>query len=500
MTDKARFGLPLLLVSVFVFSVFCDEPVTPTATSKSYDLEVPGKSPIRIYEAAPLWGTTAHPTTTEILDQQKSQYRNFLDSTTLKTRTNLHNPNNEDNTDEEAVTEFSALQLEEFLKKYTEKLVKPHESEKLETHAEEPRRRFSGVYSSDKRWDLISSQKHNHPYDDRKGWVSLEPVPWSVSKISKWQSKYKPQESDRPWYGNEPSNFNPYKYKPPRPNANYYSDSSDDDDFFKRKPSFGTSNFHAQKLQVQTNLEEPTNYFNQQRPPYFNEEEDEDSGGIITDGLPANFPESGNELPYRRQGSQDSHPTTHPTNGDGEWVLLSTTKGYKYPKPKSRQRSLTVDGDSIGVHRSVRLTVLPPLKNSKVNMTTSHGGLLQVESTFQTVEEAQKQYFKKQKLKNRLRATTKRPHRVLKPAQQPQQEPAEEDEEDSQEPSPLAGTTVTTRNNAPDTSAVLAAVGAGMIPATMAMLLPMAMGGRRKRNVNVTNNPSTVEITLPRSL
>lgn len=497
MTGLPCFGLPLLVVSVFVFSASCDEPVTQSATSKSYDLEVPGKSPIRIYEAEPLWGTTAHPTITEKQDQQKSQYRNF-DSTTLKTRTNLNNPNNDQNSDEEAVTEFSALQLEEFLNKYSEKLVtKPHESEKFGTHPEEPRRRFSGVYSSDKRWDLISSQKHNHPFDDRKGWVSLEPVPWSVSKISKWQSKYKPQENDRPWYGNEPSNFNPYKYKPPRPTASYYSNDNDDDDFFKRKPSFGTSSFHAQKLQVQTNLEEPGNYFNNQRPQYVNQEEEaEESGGIITDGLPANFPESGNELPYRRQGAaQDSHPTTHPTNGDGEWVLLSTTKGYKYPKPKSRQRSLTVDGDSIGVHRSVRLTVLPPLKNSKVNMTTSHGGLLQVESTFQTVEEAQKQYFKKQKLKNRPRTTTKRPHRVL----QPQQQPAEEDE-DSQEPSPLAGTTVTTRNNAPDTSAVLAAVGAGMIPATMAMLLPMAMGGRRKRNVNVTNNPSTVEITLPRSL
>lgn len=29
-------------------------------------------------------------------------------------------------------------------------------------------------------------------------WVSLDPIPWSVSKISKWQSKFKPS-TERPW-------------------------------------------------------------------------------------------------------------------------------------------------------------------------------------------------------------------------------------------------------------------------------------------------------------
>ena len=60
-----------------------------------------------------------------------------------------------------------------------------------------------------------------------------------------------------------------------------------------------------------------------------------------------------------------------------------------------------------------------------------------------------------------------------------------------------------------DSSAVLAAVGAGMVPATVAMLMPMIAGRRKKRDLfatagrarNVTQFPDLdYEATLPRSL
>lgn len=55
-----------------------------------------------------------------------------------------------------------------------------------------------------------------------------------------------------------------------------------------------------------------------------------------------------------------------------------------------------------------------------------------------------------------------------------------------------------------DPSTIIAAVGAGLIPATMAMLVPMAMGGkRRKRELRfVTRRPldRTVEMQLQASL
>lgn len=87
-------------------------------------------------------------------------------------------------------------------------------------------------------WQLVQSQTHNHPYDDHKGWVTLEPIPWSASQIQKWepnpnsrpqipswdykpehyqhssQHEYKPPHfsTERPW--NKPT----YEYKPHRPN------------------------------------------------------------------------------------------------------------------------------------------------------------------------------------------------------------------------------------------------------------------------------------------
>ncbi|XP_044255961.1 uncharacterized protein LOC123005934 [Tribolium madens] len=398
----------MFLVVLFVTSVAGDPEPT---TTKTYDIEVPGSEPIRIVEGEPLWKTS------------RFEHRSF------NTRGNTEDP------------------LHQFLTSYAESVRNKNKQESGESELENPEK--------SKSWDLVKYQNHHHPYDDKKGWVSMEPVPWSVSKISKWQSNYRPsnpkpwddydQETQvRPW--DKPNNFDIYNLDT-RPAPTY------------QKPTA----VYSQKVQVDYG-----NRYHQKhdenckhtRPSY---------DDIITDGRPANFPQ-----PYeanRRKGTEIQHDT-HPFSGEGEWVLLSTTKGYKYPP--NRQRALQINSDSIGAHRSVRLTVLPPLKNSKINMTTSHGGLLQVESSFQTVEQAHKQFNKKQKLKKKpIKATKPAPVRVVPTL------------------------TTTRRNSAPDSSAVLAAVGAGMIPATMAMLVPMALGGRRRRDLTSTPYP---QVTLPRSL
>ena len=317
-----------------------------------------------------------------------------------------------------------------------------------------------------KSWDVVPHQRHNHPYDDKKGWVSMEPVPWSVSKISKWQSKYKPS-SPKPW-----EDYDMEELPPVRPSQSYSRPTTNNYDVYyvndkpESKPVYHKPTaVYNQKVHV-----DYTNRYHQKHDEnckHSQKQSDEDE--IITDGLPANFPH-----PYeasRRHGT-DIHPDTHPLSGEGEWVLLSTTKGYKYPK--ERQRALKINPEAIGARRTVRLTVLPPSKNSKVNMTTSHGGLLQVESTFQTVEQARRQLSKKQKLKKKQSKPAKPIRQVAAPTV----------------------TTTTRRNSGPDSSALLAAVGAGMIPATMAMLVPMALGGRRKRE---TSTPKYLQ-TLPRNL
>lgn len=104
----------------------------------------------------------------------------------------------------------------------------------------------------------------------------------------------------------------------------------------------------------------------------------------------------------------------------------------------------------------VRLTVLPSLNGT--NTTTSHGGLLEVERTFKTVDESQKEYERDKKTPL-TKITSNRPFRH----------------------------TIVSGN--PSNSAILAAVGAGMLPATMAMMIPMMLGRKKRdtKNSEMTN-------------
>lgn len=419
-------------------------------TTTIYDIPVPGSHPIRIVEGEPLWRP-----------HSRFEHRSF---TTDVTKTNLNNPINEEENERDR-----SEALKEFLANYAENLrkSKPMQSQ------EEPDVEQQGEKS--KSWNLLSIHKHKHPYEDNKGWVSLEPVPWSVSKISKWQPN---RPNEKPYDVN--------KYENPYFNVKPTSASDKYDVYYVNKPEVvpqypKPSAIYGQKVHL--DYRKPANGF-------YKHEHDEDckhndNSDIITDGLPPNFPSAYQPETIKRRGAAETYPESHPFNGDGEWVLLSTTKGYKYPKP--RQRSIDInEANSIGTHRGVRLTVLPPLKGSKVNMTTSHGGLLQVDGTFETVEQSRNKLLKKQKVK---RQQQRPPTKRRKP--KPQKNVAK--------PSKVISPTVATvprRTPESDSSAVLAAVGAGMIPATMAMLMPMAMNGRRRRR-DVFNYPQT-QIIIPR--
>lgn len=643
---------------VFVFSaISVSLTQADSTTTKSYDLEVPGSDPIRIIEADPIWDEP-EPSTTE----------NYL------------NPEENHHSKEAA--------LKQFLTRYAEKVRRKQDKTSMESvplvTKEEARNKFATIdleengddakagKEKSKAWNLLQVERHRHPYEDKNGWVSLEAVPWSVSKISKWKynanqgnqdnsnkwnddNKFgdrpysdgdierpfdslgnrfpdkrpnfpdrpnnfhdrlnsiydKPSYSekpihlpgrpgsfhdsnfpsnfpdrpgsfldrpnnfqdrpnsfpdrlnsfpdrpnnfpdrpnsfsDRPSSANRPNNFpdnrptsfsnnrpsfqtenrpsfqtdnrpndfpndvhdrltitnNPYNsqdeskpYNRPSwsqkphqpqfeyaPHTNYYSKPDPYENDFTQKPSYThPSTYFSQKVYVQAHphsegyAPEYGKPWNKHTNGHKHEDCDHKHTEIITDGLPANFPKH-TDYANRRRGSNDNIlPPSHPLNGDGEWVLLTTTKGYKPPK-RTGQRSMQISPDTqVGAHRTVRLTVLPPLKNSKVNMTTSHGGLLQVESTFQTVEQAQRIYAKRQKLKQRYStSTTKRPKRSEKQVSTAQ---------------PVSNT---------DASSVLAAVGAGMIPATMAMLVPMMGHGRRRREIRYETTYPAVEVTLPK--
>ncbi|XP_044009218.1 uncharacterized protein DDB_G0287625-like isoform X2 [Aphidius gifuensis] len=400
---------------------------------------------------------------------------------------------------------------------------------------------------------------YNGPSDDRNGWVTLEAVPWSKSKISKWQAN---PSSHRPWpettKWDKPNGAKPWQSDyPPRPqyqnNKPWYDKPAkpqwqDYDQDRPKPPTRPSSSYFNDRYDVNPSQaqkwppERPNsaweNFSESHRP----------TSDIITDNRPSNFPsnsnwnqydqppkpssfpsssfndryqdETTNDWPsnnnnnyhnnryenikdkpsyskphnrpfYSNYEYENHHPPSHPSSGDGEWVLLSTNRGYA----KSRQRSMNFDNDndkfktmntssifklgkknndddgdapdtaipSMTSKRQVRLTVLPSINGT--NTTTSHGGLLEVEETFKTVDQSQREFEEAQKL-------IKTPMIIRK--------------------KPLKNSLVINNNNKPSNSAVLAAVGAGMLPATMAMVLPLMLG-RKKRSIKINLNENNYQ-------
>ncbi|XP_011632363.1 uncharacterized protein LOC105424030 isoform X1 [Pogonomyrmex barbatus] len=383
--------------------------------------------------------------------------------------------------------------------------------------------------------DTLKRNKYygTNTYEDRNGWVTLEAIPWSKSKISKWQanpSTQRPWPEIKPW--DKPSVkpwASDFTIRPTYENNKPWYD--------KPKPNWSDSNEKPWQKPISRPPYRPDDTSNQaqkwppERPTWNKYDPHRPNSDIITDDRPSNFPstwsrpqtskppyqfidrfsekdqsgDGSNWHDYPSKYEQDrprptliterpnfshyqyvnNHPSSHPASGDGQWVLLSTNRGYS----KSRQRSIKIDainsaepferinttgrgnGDkdeapAVAVmtsKRQVRLTVLPSINGT--NTTTSHGGLLEVEKTFKSVEQSRKEYEMK-----KLMAVPN----ILKKR-------------------PIRHTTLS--SNQPSSSAVLAAVGAGMLPATMAMMIPMMLG-RRKRDLRLMEHILKNELNL----
>lgn len=343
-------------------------------------------------------------------------------------------------------------------------------------------------------WNRLKVKQHKHPYDDKDGWVSLEPVAWSTSKISKWKPNVKKQKPNH-WHEDEdrfPDDDND-RFTSNQGNGNRFS-------YPQKKPTVTRPTFINNKLHLPQDFESelpsrpswtkpqqinPLSWSPDEgrRPHKPNCDQDDHysnddsvyygiSDSVLTDSRPPNFPyeyealhqASGSKRPFKRPtqvvyaGSEyEDDRSSRPPYGDGQWVLLSTTKGYRN---KKRQRSLNPlpddrsDVSTMTSHQAVALTVLP-VDSAHTNMTTSHGGMLEVEKSFKTVEESKRDMDKKNDLD--VSATQIRPtrNRVVRRK--------------------------IVSNASPDSATLLAAVGAGMVPATMAMVVPMMLGRRRRR-------------------
>ncbi|KAL0266748.1 UNVERIFIED_CONTAM: hypothetical protein PYX00_009204 [Menopon gallinae] len=424
-------------------------------------------------------------------------------------------------------------------------------------------------------------ERPNHPFEDNKNWVTLETVPWSTSMVSKWQPNVQPTHPS-------PSSFEPPS-QPHRPSEDkpwHYGSMSTSQPTLQtwttHRPAPVTTNYGSYTPVASSN-------FPQHKP---SSQWGIGNNDIITDNRPTNFPignggyqsfhgstqnfhshsPSYQEAQHTmtthqvtrptRYPSINKHPSTYPDTGNGEWVLLSTTKGYSVPSgyrgsgktmyepikanhvsghfpdvkpadisryheedidfkaPAANRRNLDLgsyevnednkenidlkglralhsengstiyakdngrrersdwnmeeaplqilysstndkEQEPVTLRRKVRLQVLPPASNTT---TLSHGGLLEVDGNFHSVDEDHRA-LEEEKIKQLSKiAKVRRSNFTL------------------YKMVPASVGSVSGKSMRDKSAAVLAAVGAGMIPATMAVLVPMALG-RKKRDV-----------------
>ncbi|XP_049841154.1 uncharacterized protein LOC126291632 [Schistocerca gregaria] len=363
--------------------------------------------------------------------------------------------------------------------------------------------------SSEQSWSLLESKRHRHPYDDRDGWVTLEAVPWAAAKVAKWkpnpgrrppwvtlQNSYGGQQSGRPhdrWDRPQPTSVwhRPAVERPPAVEPSLPAD-----------PDEYLAHHHADIVTDERPLHRPP-----WAPPLGSAEIGEGGGGSVY-GLshshhqqhrPARpgytFPAEppGMDSLHQPHHHQPHHPLSYPGEADGEWVLLSSTKGYSLPPHRRlHQRAVSFSARPITSRRSVRLTVLPA-PSGTTNTSTSHGGLLEVHSSLNSVE--QDVHDREHDQQNGLvpaedipvfTGSPARPTLASVPVLQGVGSGANLTSQFGTRPlqQQLVHVVPGRKGTKPNPGrALLAAVGAGVLPATVAMLVPLALGRRRRRSI-----------------
>lgn len=447
----------------------------------SYKLAVPGSNqPITIIEAASDSVETKvqdHANIHKRSDENKDQ----LEPLSGKSRKTVYSPD----------------LLNKFLVDYAAKVKTPYEDKKGKLQEillfdDDDEDHFPTNLRPEEKYN--NQNKNN--YADRRydrpntGWVTMDVIPWSSSTVSKWQGHVqrlpntRPQgSSNRPDYGSAEENDNRYpsypshNYRPPqrRPSNDY-----DEVDRFSA----------GHKGQQQGYYHNYQNKFHEKRPYYdYHQGSSQNQnqphpdpnkdiyrpwrGDIITDNRDPDFPDHpSSSYPHnkRHPSYSEEHydhyhagpPTSTPESGNGEWILVSTTKGYH--RPRNGQRAVTVKPQSFTSHKSVQLAV-----------TTEK----QKPTTF-SFDTANHQEPQQQRPSNEDLLGEQSMHSQLVSATKP---PAKKT---SSVPQKKVVKKVLNVNKAAgiDSSALLAAVGAGMVPATVAMLMPMIAGKRKKRDLS----------------
>lgn len=335
--------------------------------------------------------------------------------------------------------------------------------------------RFHNNHKND---NYDDDRRPSNQYKDQDGWVTLDAVPWSSSTVSKWFPHDEESTRRRPF----PNSARPYKGGSNK--FPYQDDHSDDDDYYNRpKPMYDS------RPNVYSSWSKPQSYHSNGRPKpqpytftesgvfsqkYFNRDRVHSSqndrisqypGDIITDERPSNFPSESHAQAHSHYYDDDHYngasSNTHSTynnerpnnnnnnnhEGNGDWVLISTTKGYQIPGnrrqhgrrhmtlPTKSSVTFSVKPQSMRMHKAIKLTVLPAYdnakngtfstdKNKKRPTTIIHNGMIEIAATHSNVDDdvrATMQTLKKKPIKtntvkpirNQTLNPTKR-HKLLK--------------------------------------------------------------------------------------
>lgn len=538
--NKSNFLTFLLIPTIIGIEInsetihFTNSPqhLLTTKNFTTYKLNVQGSEPITIIESNSYNPRENQGITSRTLNIDRND--NVVKSTLGLRIIEADNSNEESVDGDETIvsqkkTVYSPILLKKFLKDYSDRINGASSTMKNKLN-DLAHIKYSAddedLSSEDKHGSDFELRKNYHPYNDRDGWVTLEPIPWSSSKVSKWQPNKKPYKAT-PWneYEDKSQEY-PMRPKPPQ-----YYDSVEMDDFYENRPSstykpsvyprpWNTNNYDDENERPNNYNSRPSvnNYnFNNQKPhydsfydnykPQSNDKPWNDD--IISDNRPSDFPDFPQEnkpiyeKPYfyeqnhnqqhfntnRRpsldsysSGSSSSHssvPGSYPSNGNGEWVLISTTKGYHNNKRHGKRavvynatnhQGLTVIPDKNNFNKisspySGVIEIASPDKNLN-KLSTAYGGLIEVAPSVETLESISD----KNKIKN---AITKKKANIKK---------------------------LQMSRNSQDSTAMFAAVGAGMVPALVAMAMPMVLGKRKKRDLfNITKTPNDYEDSIPRN-
>lgn len=649
--SKINFVLFINLMSVFQVSLFETVHFTNSPNKilrannfTTYKVEVPNGDPITIIEAnTPLIDKNIRFNEVDnskySINQNRDNSNQVIDLKTSLSMTVTPHLNGDEyeklpTGEEESVTNdegnlspeethqsmktvYSPELLEKFLKDYANKVhlhepppsplmqepttesqeEKKDKYESIEAEDDEGNRRVSNMNSEQETVTDTQERKryrpggenndYHHPYDKNNGWVTLEAVPWSKSKVSKWQSSVKPSSNSGNYnYAsgnggnyNRPSRPLPYNYEED------YGNTNDNDDYYSQKPSrptFQNNQFYGPSSSANNRPTPPpeSSYSHHSHPPHFDNDyrpnrpppqserpsyqnerpsyqPDRPTGGykpdIITDNRPSNFPNHEHSYDHNRPNAYDrpnsydrphndhhysgsngynhysnkdgTHPLTYPNAGgsSGEWILVSTTKGYQFPKRHGQRAMLfqaqngigdTRKNDNKGIitassqiyensvpirppyqvgptkttQQQVKLTVLPLyVKNDKrpshytssnkvemnVYKPSGYNGIIETEPSKQTIEEsvaaaananeANSMAANAQTLPKKKRKRTKN-YALLR------KNPS------SDSTAVLAAVRSFLKFSSNSSKLLISQVGAGLLPASLGLLAPIVLG------------------------